>query len=167
MAQYGVKINGFRVIQETYDDMHQLDGTRDETQISVISTILDGDDRLVGVPSQKTTMQSTRQEQAMQSQLKYWQRLCTTTPWSSVAARIETAGEGPSRRRSNGPTSGRQHGVYRPPLPILFLTACANIWPCRPSTSCGVGASSTMAPYGNGGMCMNSTGRQPSGQLST
>jgi hypothetical protein len=42
MAQYGVKINGFRVILETYDDMLQLDGKRNETQISVISTVLDG-----------------------------------------------------------------------------------------------------------------------------
>jgi hypothetical protein len=57
---------------EIYDDMLQLDGKRDETQISVITTVLDGDGRLVGVPSETTSMQSsTGQEQAMQSQLKY------------------------------------------------------------------------------------------------
>lgn len=48
MARYRVKINGFRVIKETYDDILELDGKRDEVQISVITTVLDGDGKLLG-----------------------------------------------------------------------------------------------------------------------
>src|SRR5437762_6651945 len=55
MATYRVKINGFRVIQETYDDLLERDGKRDEVQISVITTLLDKDGKLIGVPSEKTT----------------------------------------------------------------------------------------------------------------
>jgi hypothetical protein len=55
MATYRVKINGFRVIQETYDDLLERDGKRDEAQISVLTTVLDKDGKLIGVPSEKTT----------------------------------------------------------------------------------------------------------------
>jgi hypothetical protein len=50
-----VKINGFRVVKETVDDILERDGKRDEVQISVITTVLDGDGKLIGVPSEKTT----------------------------------------------------------------------------------------------------------------
>jgi len=55
VAKYRVKINGFRVIQETYDDILERDGKRDEVQISVITTMLDKDGKLAGVSSEKTT----------------------------------------------------------------------------------------------------------------
>jgi len=55
MATYRVKINGFRVIQETYDDLLERDGKRDEVQISILTTVLDKDGKLIGVPSEKTT----------------------------------------------------------------------------------------------------------------
>jgi hypothetical protein len=55
MARYRVKINGFRVIQETYDDVLERDGKRDEVMISVLTTVLDKDGKLVGVPTEKTT----------------------------------------------------------------------------------------------------------------
>jgi len=53
MARYRVKINGFGVINEAYDDRLERDGERDEVQISVLTTVLDG--KVVGVESEKTT----------------------------------------------------------------------------------------------------------------
>jgi hypothetical protein len=55
MARYRVKINGFRVVQETYDDRLERDGKRDEVMFSVVTTVTDGDGRIVGVPSERTT----------------------------------------------------------------------------------------------------------------
>ncbi|MGY1809082.1 hypothetical protein ACI8AF_17060 [Blastococcus sp. SYSU D00669] len=55
MARYRVKINGFRVVQESYDDMLERDGKRDEVMISVVTTVTDRDGRLLGLPSERTT----------------------------------------------------------------------------------------------------------------
>lgn len=55
MATYRVKINGFRVVQETPDDILSRDGKYNEVQISVLTTVLDKDGKLIGVPSEKTT----------------------------------------------------------------------------------------------------------------
>jgi hypothetical protein len=55
VARYRVKINGFRVVKETPDDVLQRDGKYNEVQISVITIVLDGDGKLVGAPSEKTT----------------------------------------------------------------------------------------------------------------
>lgn len=55
MPEYSVRINGFRVIQDCPDDILSRDGVFNEVQISVITTILDGAGKLVGVPSEKTT----------------------------------------------------------------------------------------------------------------
>jgi hypothetical protein len=55
MPRYRIKINGFRVVQETADDILERDGKRDEVMISVITTVTDGDGRVVGIPSERTT----------------------------------------------------------------------------------------------------------------
>ena len=55
MATYRVKMNGFTVVQETVDHMLEVDGKGDETQISVLTIVLDKDGKLIGVPSEKTT----------------------------------------------------------------------------------------------------------------
>jgi hypothetical protein len=55
MATYRVKINGFTVVQETVDHMLEVDGKGDEARISVLTTVLDKDGKLIGVPSEKTT----------------------------------------------------------------------------------------------------------------
>jgi len=40
---------------ETYDDIFEREGKRDEVQISVITIVLDKDGKLIGMPSEKTT----------------------------------------------------------------------------------------------------------------